>query len=105
MTKAGPPTLIPDIVCLTYRPNKGATGGPGGVLYLKKRLLGPRIDDLKLAYHFKDSAQPFGVPSVIKKVINRLGFWPDMREIYEYLPKERRSHLFSATIPEKVRSI
>ncbi|MBW2420246.1 MAG: DEAD/DEAH box helicase, partial [Deltaproteobacteria bacterium] len=34
-----------------------------------------------------------------------LGFWPDMREIAGYLPKERCSHLFSATIPEKVRSL
>jgi ATP-dependent RNA helicase DeaD len=34
-----------------------------------------------------------------------LGFWPDMREIASYLPKERDSHLFSATIPEKVRSL
>ena len=34
-----------------------------------------------------------------------LGFWPDMRAIYEYLPAKRRSHLFSATIPEKVRSL
>jgi ATP-dependent RNA helicase DeaD len=34
-----------------------------------------------------------------------LGFWPDMREIASYLPKDRDSHLFSATIPEKVRSL
>jgi ATP-dependent RNA helicase DeaD len=34
-----------------------------------------------------------------------LGFWPDMREIASYLPKKRDSHLFSATIPEKVRSL
>ncbi|MEE8581756.1 MAG: DEAD/DEAH box helicase [Myxococcota bacterium] len=34
-----------------------------------------------------------------------LGFWPDMREIRSYLPEDRRSHLFSATIPEKVRSL
>ncbi len=34
-----------------------------------------------------------------------LGFWPDMREIASYLPEERQSHLFSATIPEKVRSL
>ena len=33
------------------------------------------------------------------------GFWPDMREINTYLPKERQSCLFSATIPEKVRSL
>jgi len=34
-----------------------------------------------------------------------LGFWPDMREIASYLPEDRQSHLFSATIPEKVRSL
>ena len=34
-----------------------------------------------------------------------LGFWLDMREIHSYLPKERQSCLFSATIPEKVRSL
>lgn len=34
-----------------------------------------------------------------------LGFWPDMREINSYLPKDRQSCLFSATIPEKVRSL
>jgi ATP-dependent RNA helicase DeaD len=34
-----------------------------------------------------------------------LGFWPDMREIQSYLPKERQSCLFSATIPERVRSL
>jgi ATP-dependent RNA helicase DeaD len=34
-----------------------------------------------------------------------LGFWPDMREINGYLPKGRQSCLFSATIPERVRSL
>jgi ATP-dependent RNA helicase DeaD len=34
-----------------------------------------------------------------------LGFWPDMREIQKYIPKERQSCLFSATIPERVRSL
>ena len=34
-----------------------------------------------------------------------LGFWPDMREIRTYLPDERQSCLFSATIPERVRSL
>jgi ATP-dependent RNA helicase DeaD len=34
-----------------------------------------------------------------------LGFWPDMREIGKHLPKDRQSCLFSATIPEKVRSL
>ena len=34
-----------------------------------------------------------------------LGFWPDMREVRSYLPDERASYLFSATMPEKVRSL
>jgi ATP-dependent RNA helicase DeaD len=34
-----------------------------------------------------------------------LGFWPDMREIHSHLPARRQSYLFSATIPEKVRSL
>jgi ATP-dependent RNA helicase DeaD len=34
-----------------------------------------------------------------------LGFWPDMREIHRYLPRDRQSCLFSATIPERVRSL
>ena len=34
-----------------------------------------------------------------------LGFWPDMREIQKYVPKERQSCLFSATIPERVSSL
>jgi len=34
-----------------------------------------------------------------------LGFWPDMRELKKYLPDERNSCLFSATIPERVRSL
>jgi len=34
-----------------------------------------------------------------------LGFWPDMREINKHLPEGRQSCLFSATIPEKVRSL
>ncbi|MDH5567443.1 MAG: DEAD/DEAH box helicase [Myxococcales bacterium] len=34
-----------------------------------------------------------------------LGFWPDMREINRYLPEDRQSCLFSATIPERVRSL
>ncbi len=36
-----------------------------------------------------------------------LGFWPDMREMDRYLPPkgERQSYLFSATMPERVRSL
>ena len=34
-----------------------------------------------------------------------LGFWPDMKEIRSYLPGERQSCLFSATMPEKVLAL
>ena len=34
-----------------------------------------------------------------------LGFWPDMKEIQKFMPRERQSGLFSATIPERVRSL
>jgi ATP-dependent RNA helicase DeaD len=34
-----------------------------------------------------------------------LGFWPDMRELKKYLPDDRQTCLFSATIPERVRSL
>ncbi|MDJ0786636.1 MAG: DEAD/DEAH box helicase [Myxococcota bacterium] len=34
-----------------------------------------------------------------------LGFWPDMKEIRSYLPEERQSCLFSATMPEKVLAL
>jgi len=34
-----------------------------------------------------------------------LGFWPDMREVKSFLPDDRSSYLFSATMPEKVRSL
>jgi ATP-dependent RNA helicase DeaD len=34
-----------------------------------------------------------------------LGFWPDMREIQRFIPGDRQSGLFSATIPERVRSL
>ncbi len=34
-----------------------------------------------------------------------LGCWPDMRDVAGFLPDGRQSHLFSATIPEKVKSL
>lgn len=34
-----------------------------------------------------------------------LGFWPDMKEIRSFLPAQRQSCLFSATIPEKVLAL
>jgi ATP-dependent RNA helicase DeaD len=34
-----------------------------------------------------------------------MGFYPDMKEIISYLPQKRESHMFSATMPPKVRSV
>lgn len=34
-----------------------------------------------------------------------LGFWPDMKEIRSFLPKERQACLFSATMPERVLAL
>ena len=34
-----------------------------------------------------------------------LGFWPDMRELQKYLPKNRITGLFSATMPQRVVSL
>ena len=34
-----------------------------------------------------------------------MGFYPDMKELKRYLPRERHSYMFSATIPPKVRSM
>jgi len=34
-----------------------------------------------------------------------MGFYPDMKEIVSFLPEERESHMFSATMPPKVRTV
>ncbi|MEX2208707.1 MAG: DEAD/DEAH box helicase [Myxococcota bacterium] len=34
-----------------------------------------------------------------------LGFWPDMRELQKYIPKQRLTGLFSATMPQRVVSL
>ena len=34
-----------------------------------------------------------------------MGFFPDMRELRGFLPKERHTYMFSATIPPKVRTL
>lgn len=40
------------IIFCTLRPNKGATGGPGGVLYLQKTTLGKEINGIPCEYWF-----------------------------------------------------
>ena len=78
------PVVIPDIVHLTYREDKGATGGPGGVLHVAKKLLGYQNEDLKFAYHFKDAAVPITVPSIVARFVKKLGFWPDFMEAVRF---------------------
>jgi ATP-dependent RNA helicase DeaD len=34
-----------------------------------------------------------------------MGFYPDMKDIIDFLPQKRESHMFSATMPPKVRSV
>ncbi len=34
-----------------------------------------------------------------------MGFYPDMKDIVDYLPQARESHMYSATMPPKVRSV
>lgn len=36
-------SISSDILSLTFRPNRGATGGPGGVLFLEQQILGNKI--------------------------------------------------------------
>lgn len=43
-----------DIAALTYRPNRGATGGPGGVLALQKVIVGPYFRERLIDYLFRD---------------------------------------------------
>lgn len=44
-----------DIAALTYRFDKGATGGPGGVLALQRAIVGPCNDKLAIDYHFREN--------------------------------------------------
>jgi len=41
------------IAAMAYRPDRGATGGPGGVLFLQKSIVGPYFGDRKIDYHFR----------------------------------------------------
>ncbi len=87
----------------------------GGVNY------GPQIKGLKEGAHVV-----IGTPGRILDHLNRgtfdlkeleylifdeademlsMGFYPDMRELKRYLPRDRHSYMFSATIPPKVRSM
>ena len=87
----------------------------GGVAY------GPQLEGLergahivvgtpgRILDHLKNRRMDLGKTKVLvldeADEMLSLGFWPDMKEIASFLPKKRQSHLFSATMPERVRSL
>lgn len=60
------------IVFCTLRDNKGATGGPGGVLFLQKSVLGNRINGLPCQYWFNYFTPKLGI---LKRIINEIIFY------------------------------
>lgn len=48
------------LIFCTLRPNKGATGGPGGVLYLQMKTLGRYINGNPCEYHFNKLTMRLG---------------------------------------------
>ncbi len=56
----------------------------------------------------KNNFQPDSVRMLILDEADEMlsmGFYPDMKDIVDYLPQKRESHMFSATMPPKVRSV
>jgi len=56
----------------------------------------------KGALHFRDLAVL--IMDEADELLSQ-GFWPDMKELHSLLPAKRQSCLFSATMPERVRSL
>ncbi len=61
------------------------------------------LDHLK-SRRMKLDAVPFLIFDEGDELLS-LGFWPDMKEISRFVPAERMTGLFSATMPERVRSL
>ena len=62
--------MIKRIVFCALRDNNGATGGPGGVLFLQQNVLGKELADLKCEYWFN----PFRIQRDVFR-FNRLGMF------------------------------
>ncbi len=60
------------IIFCTLRDNKGATGGPGGVLYLQKTFLGKKLNSISCEYWFNFFSPKFRFPKIdrIAKFVN-----------------------------------
>ena len=63
--------MIRKIIFTTLRNNKGATGGPGGVLYLQKTTLGESINGIPCEYHFNKIQIRLGP---LRDILNSLVF-------------------------------
>ena len=63
---------IKEIVFLTLRDNKGATGGPGGVLFLQKQMLGEKLLGIPCKYQFNILAGNLGK---LKNILNKILFF------------------------------
>ena len=62
--------MINKIIFSTLRDNKGATGGPGGVLYMLKETIGNQIDDhIKCKYEFNYLSKNIKGKNKINKLI------------------------------------
>lgn len=63
-----------------------------------------RVLDLMEKGHFRTRSIHMLILDEADEMLS-MGFLPDMEEIRQYLPDERRSYMFSATMPAKVRSM
>ena len=48
-----------NIASISYRPNRGASGGPGGVLFLEKELVGNKIENFNHDIYFRGNENYF----------------------------------------------
>lgn len=69
---------IKQIIFCTLRDNRGATGGPGGVLYIQKNALGNEINKISCKYQFNIITLRLGP---IKTLINKWLFYLKFRHI------------------------
>lgn len=60
------------IIFCTLRDNRGATGGPGGVLFLQKKVLGNKINGIPCEYQF----------NLIKQKLGPLKIWINKKLFY-----------------------
>ncbi len=70
------------IVLCTLRDNKGATGGPGGVLFMLSKNLGTNVNGIHCVYRFNAIKRDFRFKNIINKTIFRLRCLIDNDVVY-----------------------